>query len=173
MFELLTAVALFVVLFVVLKRTRIGLIIQASITHAPMVAMLGHNVPRVFMLVFGVGTGLAAVAGVIAGPALVTQSNMAAALGPILFVVVVVGGLGSLAGAFVASLLIGLVQTFAVSMNGSLSGAFGPLSAAYASTWLADIWGVTIAQIAPIMPYVLLVLILIFRPMGLLWIRDT
>ena len=53
--------------------------------------MLGHNVPRVFMLVFGVGTGLAAVAGVIAGPALVTQSNMAAALGPILFVVVVVG----------------------------------------------------------------------------------
>ena len=82
-----------------------------------MVAMLGHNVPRVFMLVFGVGTGLAAVAGVIAGPALVTQSNMAAALGPILFVVVVVGGLGSLAGAFVASLLIGLVQTFAVSVN--------------------------------------------------------
>ena len=82
------------------------------------------------MLVFGVGTALAAVAGVIAGPALVTQSNMAGLLGPILFVVVVVGGLGSLPGAFVASLLIGLVQTFAVSMNGSLSGAFGPLSAA-------------------------------------------
>jgi len=65
------------------------------------------------------------------------------------------------------------VQTFAVSMNGSLSGAFGPLSPDYASTWLADIWGVTIAQIAPIMPYLLLVLILIFRPMGLLGTRDT
>ncbi len=109
----------------VLTRTRVGLIVQASFTHAAMVAMLGHNVPRVFMLVFGVGTGLAAVAGVIAGPALVTQSNMAAALGPILFVVVVVGGLGSLAGAFVASLLIGLVQTFAVSINLSVADVLG------------------------------------------------
>jgi branched-chain amino acid transport system permease protein len=98
---------------------------------------------------------------------------MAGLLGPILFVVVVVGGLGSLPGAFAASLLIGLVQTFAVSMNGSLAGAFGPLSPEYAATWLADIWGVTIAQIAPIVPYLLLVLILIFRPMGLLGTRDT
>ena len=125
MFELLTAIAIFAALLAVLTRTRVGLIIQASLTHARMVAMLGHNVPRVFMLVFGVGTGLAAVAGVIAGPALVTQSNMAAALGPILFVVVVVGGLGSLAGAFLASLLIGLVQTFAVSVNLSVADVLG------------------------------------------------
>src|SRR5947207_10606226 len=117
MFMLLTAIGIFVVLLLVLTRTRVGLIIQASLTHPHMVGMLGHNVQRIFMLVFGVGTGLAAVAGVIAGPALVTQSNMAGLLGPILFVVVVVGGLGSLAGAFVASLLIGLVQTFAVSVN--------------------------------------------------------
>src|SRR5260370_38547584 len=113
------------------------------------------------------GTAAAAVAGVTAGPALETQSTMADLLGPILFVVVVVGGLGSLPGAFIASLLIGLLQTFAVSMNGSLSGAFGPLGPDYASTWLADIWSVTVAQIAPIMPYVLLGLLLIFPPMGL------
>src|ERR1700737_3911901 len=173
MFMLLVSIVIFVGLLVVLKKTRIGLIVQAALTHPHMVGHLGHNVGRIFMLVFGVGTALAAVAGVIAGPALVTQSNMAGLLGPILFVVVVVGGLGSLPGAFVASLLIGLFQTFAVSMNGSLSAAFGPLSPDYASTWLADIWGVTIAQIAPIMPYVLLVLILIFRPMGLLGTRDT
>jgi branched-chain amino acid transport system permease protein len=173
MFMLLVSIAIFVGLLIVLKKTRIGLIVQAALTHPHMVGHLGHNVGRIFMLVFGVGTALAAVAGVIAGPALVTQSNMAGLLGPILFVVVVVGGLGSLPGAFVASLLIGLVQTFAVSMSGSLSGALGPLGPDYASTWLADIWGVTIAQIAPIMPYVLLVLILIFRPMGLLGTRDT
>jgi branched-chain amino acid transport system permease protein len=173
MFELLTAVAIFVALFVVLKRTRIGLIIQASITHAPMVAMLGHNVPRVFMLVFGVGTGLAAVAGVIAGPALMTQSNMAAALGPILFVVVVVGGLGSLAGAFVASLLIGLVQTFAVSVNLSVADVLGHIGVASPSSGvLFDVWNVTVAQIAPIIPYLLLVLILIFRPTGLMGTRE-
>ena len=99
---------------------------------------------------------------------------MAGLLGPILFVVVVVGGLGSLPGAFVASLLIGLVQTFAVSINGSLSDALRPGSAReYAATWLADLWNVTIAQIAPIMPYLLLVLILIFQPPGLLGTRDT
>ena len=92
-----------------------------------MVGHLGHNVGRIFMLVFGVGTALAGVAGVIAGPALVTQSDMAGLLGPILFVVIVFGGLGSLPGAFIASLVIGLVQTFAVALNGSLAGAFGPL----------------------------------------------
>src|ERR1044072_1245208 len=128
MFMLLTSIGIFVVLLLVLTKTRAGLIIRASLTHPQMVGVLGHNVPLVFMLVFGCGCGLAAMAGVIAGPALVTQSNMAALLGPILFVVVVVGGLGSLPGAFVASLLIGLIQTFAVSMNGSLAGAFGPLS---------------------------------------------
>jgi branched-chain amino acid transport system permease protein len=173
MFMLLVSIAIFAALLIVLKKTRIGLIVQAALTHPHMVGHLGHNVGRIFMVVFGVGTALAAVAGVIAGPALVTQSNMAGLLGPILFVVVVVGGLGSLPGAFIASLLIGLLQTFAVSMNGSLSGAFGPLSPDYASTWLSDIWSVTIAQIAPIMPYVLLVLILIFRPMGLLGTRET
>jgi branched-chain amino acid transport system permease protein len=98
---------------------------------------------------------------------------MAGLLGPILFVVVVVGGLGSLPGAFIASLLIGFVQTFAVSMNGSLAELFGPLSPAWSSTWLSDIWNVTVAQIAPIMPYLLLVLILAFRPMGLLGTRET
>ena len=172
MFMLLTAIGIFLVLLVLLTRTRVGLIIQASLTHPNMVAMLGHNVPRVFMLVFGVGTGLAAVAGVIAGPALVTQSNMAGLLGPILFVVVVVGGLGSLAGAFVASLLIGLVQTFAVSVNISPADVFAALGITIdPGPMLADIWQVTVAQVAPIIPYLLLVLVLIFRPTGLLRAR--
>ena len=174
MFMLLTAIGIFLVLLVLLTRTRVGLIIQASLTHPNMVAMLGHNVPRVFMLVFGVGTGLAAVAGVIAGPALVTQSNMAGLLGPILFVVVVVGGLGSLAGAFIASLLIGLVQTFAVSVNISPADVFAALGITIdPGPMLADIWQVTVAQVAPIIPYLLLVLVLIFRPTGLLGTRDT
>ena len=128
MFMLLVSIVIFAGLLITLKKTRIGLIVQAALTHPHMVGHLGHNVGRIFMLVFGVGTALAAVAGVIAGPALVTQSNMAGLLGPILFVVVVVGGLGSLPGAFIASLLIGLVQTFAVSMDGSLASAFGPLA---------------------------------------------
>jgi branched-chain amino acid transport system permease protein len=172
-FMLAISAAIFVALLLIIKKSRIGLIVQASLTHPQMVAHLGHNVGRVFTLVFGVGTGLAAIAGVIAGPILQTQSNMAASLIAILFVVIVLGGLGSLAGAFVASLLIGLIQTFAVSMDGSLASLFGPLSPEYPQFLVQNIWTVTVAQVAPIIPYVLLILVLIFRPMGLFGTRET
>jgi len=173
LFMLLISIGIFIALLAVLTRTRIGLIIQAALTHPKMVAMLGHNVPRVFMLVFGLGCALAALAGVIAGPALVTQSNMAELVGPILFVVVVVGGLGSLSGAFIASLLIGLIQTFAVSINVSLADLFAAFGFAVdARSSLSDLQNVTVAQIAPIIPYLLLVLILILRPVGLFGTRE-
>jgi branched-chain amino acid transport system permease protein len=172
-FMLAISVAVFVVLLIVLKRTRVGLIVQAALTHPTMVAHLGHNVGRIFMLVFGVGSALAGLAGVIAGPSLVTQSDRASLLGPILFVVIVFGGLGSLPGAFIASLIIGLVQTFAVALNGSLASLFGPLDPSYGASVLTDIWNVTIAQVAPILPYLLLVLVLIVRPMGLMGTRET
>ena len=68
-----------------------------------MVESLGHNVPRVFMLVFAGGTALAGLAGVIGGNAFITEPGMAPAVGSIVFVVVVFGGMGSLAGAFLAS----------------------------------------------------------------------
>jgi branched-chain amino acid transport system permease protein len=174
LFMLVVSIAIFVALFAMLAKTRIGLIVQAALTHPHMVAHLGHNVPLIFMLVFGVGAALAGVAGVIAGPALVTQSSMAALLGPILFVCVVVGGLGSLSGAFIASLLIGLLQTFAVSINLSLADLFGgsgfvPLP----RTILDDVWHVSVAQIAPILPYLLLVLVLTVKPTGLFGNRET
>ncbi|MEH3146574.1 MAG: branched-chain amino acid ABC transporter permease [Methylobacterium frigidaeris] len=175
LFMLGVSVVIFLCLLLALTRTRVGLIIQAALTHPNMVAMLGHDVPKVFMLVFGIGTGLAAVAGVIAGPALVTQANMAGLLGPILFVVVVVGGLGSLTGAFVASLLIGLVQTFAISLDVSVASVAESLGITAAPTEgvLRDLWTVTIAQVGPIIPYLLLVLVLIARPTGLLGNREA
>jgi branched-chain amino acid transport system permease protein len=174
MFMLLMSVAVFIGLLLLLTRTRVGLIIRAALTHPNMVGMLGHNVPVVFMLVFGVGCGLAALAGVIAGPALVTQPAMAASLGPILFVVVVVGGLGSLQGAFIASLGIGLIQTFAVALNVSVADMLAPLGITLTRASVGgDLWVATVAQVAPIIPYLLLVLVLIFRPKGLMGDRDT
>ena len=113
-FMMLVAVLMLVAIWLLLTRTRIGLVIQAALTHPETVEALGHNVPRVFMLVFGGGAALAGLAGVIGGNAFVTEPGMAATVGSIIFVVVVVGGMGSLAGAFVASLLIGVMQTFAV-----------------------------------------------------------
>ena len=174
LFMLLISAAIFAGLFLAFTRTRVGLVIKAALTHPHMVAHLGHNVPLVFMSVFGAGCALAALAGVIAGPALVTQSNMAALLGPILFVVVVVGGLGSLSGAFAASLLIGLVQTFAVAVNVSMADIFSFTDFSPSpGTVLGDLWTVTLAQIAPILPYLLLVLVLILKPTGLWGTRET
>lgn len=148
-----------------LARTRVGLVIQAALTHPHMVQALGHNLPRLFMLVFGVGAALAALAGVMGGSTFVTEPSMAATVGPVIFVVVVVGGLGSLLGAFVAALGIGLLQTLAVSFNQPLA-QFWPGSAP------STLSGVTLAQIAPVLPYALLVAVLVLRPQGLLGQRE-
>src|SRR5206468_12177785 len=127
-------IGLFGFLYVAFKGTRLGLVIQAALTHPQMVGALGHDVPRLFVLVFGVGSALAGLAGVIGGFALLTEPNMAANLGPIVFVVVVVGGLGSISGAFFASMLIGLVQTFAVALDYSMLDALRAMGVALAPT---------------------------------------
>ena len=172
-FMMVVAIAMLVALWLLLTRTRIGLVIQSALTHPEMVEALGHNVPRVFMLVFGAGSALAGLAGVIGGSTFVTEPAMAATVGSVIFVVVVVGGMGSLAGAFVASLLIGVIQTFAVALDYSLVDAIQgigiTLSAGAADQTLLKM---SISQIAPILPYLFLVLILIFRPKGLLGTRE-
>ena len=174
MFTLIVSVAMFIVLFSVLTKTRAGLIIQAALTHPEIVSSLGHNVPKVFMLVFGLGCALAGLAGVLAGNTLGTEPSMALSLGPIVFVVIVVGGLGSLKGALVASILIGIVQTTAISLDYSINNfiEFIGFNVDIESLWriLIDL---TISQIAPILPYLLLVLMLIFRPRGLFGNRDV
>jgi branched-chain amino acid transport system permease protein len=156
-----------------LTKTRIGLVIQAALTHPETVEALGHNVPRVFMLVFGGGAALAGLAGVIGGNAFVTEPGMAATVGSIIFVVVVVGGMGSLAGAFLASLLIGVVQTFAVAIDASLMSVLNQMGAAINSATPGyALWKLKVSQVAPILPYLLLVLMLIFRPRGLMGSRE-
>ena len=167
------ALAMLVSVWLLLTRTRIGLVIQAALTHPDAVESLGHNVPRIFMLVFGGGAALAGLAGVIGGNAFVTEPGMAAAVGPIIFVVVVVGGMGSLAGAFLASLLIGVLQTFAIAIDASLMSfvrVFGWVVTP--QTFGYPVWRLTLSQVAPILPYLLLVLMLIFRPKGLLGTRE-
>jgi branched-chain amino acid transport system permease protein len=126
------------------------------------------------MVVFGIGSALAGLAGVIAGPVLGTFPGMAQVLGSIVFVVVVIGGLGSLGGALLASLLIGVLQTFLVALNISLGSVAASLGIAVDTTGpLHDLWRVTVAQVAPIMPYLLLVVVLIVRPTGFFGTRET
>jgi branched-chain amino acid transport system permease protein len=91
----------------------------------------------------------------------------------VIFVVVVVGGMGSLAGAFVASVLIGVIQTFAVALDYSVAGALGTLGFSLSSGAAEhSLLKLTLAQVAPILPYLFLVLILIFRPKGLMGTRE-
>jgi branched-chain amino acid transport system permease protein len=172
-FMMLVALLMLVAIWLLLTRTRIGLVIQAALTHPDTVEALGHNVPRVFMLVFGGGAALAGLAGVIGGNAFVTEPGMAGAVGPVIFVVVVVGGMGSLSGAFLASLLIGVIQTFAIGTDSSLLGAAGTIGLDITpQTFGYALWKLKISQVAPILPFLFLVLMLIFRPKGLLGTRE-
>jgi branched-chain amino acid transport system permease protein len=173
-FMLLISALMFVAIWLLLTRTRIGLVIQAALSHPEMVGALGHNVPRVFTIVFVGGSILAGLAGVIGGNYLVTEPAMAFTMGPIVFVVVVFGGLGSLAGCFVASLIMGLVQTFAVVFDVSLATllARGGITVTSA-TPLAEFLTIPLPRIGALLPYVMLVLILLFKPRGLMGTRDT
>jgi branched-chain amino acid transport system permease protein len=167
------AVLMLVSVWLLLTRTRIGLVIQASLTHPDAVETLGHNVPRVLMLVFGGGTALAALAGVIGGVMRVTEPSMALAVGAVVFAVIVIGGMGSLAGAFVASLSLGVIESFAVGSDRSLQDFFAFVGVAITpESFGYALWSVKISQVAAILPYLLLVLILIFRPKGLFGTRE-
>ena len=172
-FMMMVALLMLVALWLLLTRTRIGLVIQAALTHPDAVESLGHNVPRIFMLVFGAGAGLAGLAGVIGGSTFVTEPAMAATVGSVIFVVVVVGGMGSLSGAFLASILIGVIQTFAVAVDYSALVLMQQLGVSVSAAAKENsLMKLTVSQVAPILPYLFLVLILIFRPKGLLGTRE-
>ncbi len=173
-FMMAVSLAMFVALFTALARTRLGLIVRAALTHPDMVSMLGHDVPRVFTLVFGAGCALAGLAGVIAGNAFTTEPGMARSLGAIVFAIVVMGGLGSIWGALLASLLIGMVQTVSIGLDLPLWKALTALGLSIDPAGrLADLWQLTVARAAPTIPYLLLVLVLAVHPRGLMGSRSA
>jgi branched-chain amino acid transport system permease protein len=173
-FMLLVSAGMLGAIWLLLKRTRVGLIIQAALTHPAMTAALGHNVPLVFTIVFAGGCFLAGLAGVIGGNYQSTEPGMADAMGPIVFVVVVFGGLGSLAGCFIASIIMGMVVTFSVVIDASIADLLRPIGIMPRNDdLLGEILTVPVARIGALLPLVMMVLILLFRPRGLLGTRDT
>jgi len=127
-------------LALLLMRTRIGIIIRGAVFDAEMVDILGQNVPLVFLGVFSIGSALAGLAGVAAAPFLTTYPGMGLDIMIDCFVVIVIGGLGSLGGALLASLMIGELQSFGV---------------------------VFIPDLALVLEFLLMVFILAVRPQGL------
>ena len=144
-------------LYLLVNRTRVGMLVRAGAANATMVSALGVNIRRLFMIVFGFGTMLAGFAGIMIAPILSVEPGMGDTILILAFVVIVIGGIGSIRGAFVAALLIGLVDTlgrsFAVDilrlvMAPSPARTVGP-------------------AIASMLIYLLMALVLYLRPAGL------
>ncbi len=150
---LIVAVAL--ALFI--TRTRIGMLVRAGATHRDMVRALGVDIRMLYTVIFGLGALLAGLAGVMAGPLLAVQVGMGEQILILTFVVVVIGGLGSVRGAFFGALLVGMVDT---SMRAFLPGLFRQLMPGPE----ADALGAGIASMGV---YLLMALVLLIRPKGL------
>jgi branched-chain amino acid transport system permease protein len=162
------AIAMFMLIYVLLTRTRVGIVVRSAIYKPRMVEALGHNVPLVFMGVFGVGAALAGLAGAVAGAFYTTNPNMAIELGVVVFVVVVVGGLGSLEGAMLASLLIGVITSLAVGVDASLADLLGLFGARAWAEHVGGLLTLKVSSLAGTIPFALMLVILLVRPSGLL-----
>jgi branched-chain amino acid transport system permease protein len=114
LFVLFCSVGIGLFMTFLLLRTRMGIVVRSAVDDSEMVNALGVNTPRVFMFVFALGAALSGFAGVISGPLLSTNTGMATSVLVDAFVVIVIGGFGSLIGAVVASLMIGQLQSFGV-----------------------------------------------------------
>jgi len=162
------AIAMFVLMYLLLTRTRVGIVVRSAIYRPRMAEALGHNVPLVFMGVFGVGAALAGLAGAVAGAFYTTNPNMAIELGVVVFVVVVIGGLGSLEGAMLASLLIGVFTSLAVGVDASLADLLGLVGARAWAEHVGGLLTLKLSSLAGTIPFALMLLILLVRPSGLL-----
>ena len=140
------ALVILAVMMLLLYRTRLGKIVRAAVSDAGMVNALGINIPLVFMLVFGVGVWMAGVAGVAIAPILTVFPGLADQVGMDAFIVVVTGGFGSLAGAFIVSLIFGLLSSYGVQF---------------------------MSELAPVLIVAFMAIVLAIRPHGLLGARDS
>jgi len=144
-------------LYVLVTYTRIGMLVRAGATNARMVSALGVNIERLFMVVFGFGTMLAGFAGIMIAPIISVEPGMGDNILILAFVVIVIGGIGSIRGAFIAALLIGLVDTLGRSFSVDiLRLMMGPSPARMAGP-----------AIASMLIYVLMAIVLYVRPAGL------
>jgi branched-chain amino acid transport system permease protein len=162
------ALAMFITIYLLMTRTRVGIVVRSAIYKPRMAEALGHNVQLVFMGVFGVGAALAGLAGSVAGAFYTTNPNMALELGVMVFVVVVVGGLGSLGGAMLASLLIGVVTSLAVGVDRSAADLLALVGAGEWAESVGGLMTLKLSSLAATIPFALMLLILMVRPSGLM-----
>ncbi|MFD2206479.1 branched-chain amino acid ABC transporter permease [Kiloniella antarctica] len=137
--------------------TRIGMLIRAGATHREMVGALGIDIDRLFTIVFGIGAMLAGLAGALAGPMLAIEVGMGEKILILTFVVIIIGGIGSIRGALVGALLVGMVDTYGRAFLPAIMREI--LDPSAADTVAASVSSVAI--------YVLMAGVLIWKPRGL------
>jgi len=154
---IVSGLAVAALLYGLVTYTRVGMLVRAGATNAPMVSALGVDIRRLFMIVFGFGTMLAAFAGAMIAPILSVEPGMGDTILILAFVVIVIGGVGSIRGAFLAAIIIGLVDTLGRSFSVDILRLFmGPSPARTVGP-----------AIASMLIYLLMALVLYFRPAGL------
>jgi branched-chain amino acid transport system permease protein len=139
------AVVVMVIMTLLLYKTRLGKIVRAAVSNRDMVNALGINIPVVFMIVFGVGTWMAGVAGVVIAPILTVFPGLADQVGMDAFIVVVTGGFGSLLGAFIVSIIFGLLSSYGIQF---------------------------LSQLAPVLIVGFMAIVLAIRPHGLFGVKE-
>src|SRR6516164_3512861 len=149
------AVAAF--LYFLIMRTRLGMLIRAGASNREMVGALGVNIKLLFTLVFGLGAALAGLAGLMQAPILTVQIGMGENILILAFVVIVIGGIGSIRGAFLAAILVGLIDTLGRAFLPNLLRQI--LTSAAAST--------AAPAISSMLIYLLMAIVLVVRPEGL------
>ncbi|WP_144294025.1 branched-chain amino acid ABC transporter permease [Rhodoligotrophos appendicifer] len=149
-------------LYLLINHTRIGMRVRAGASNSPMVSALGVDIHRLFMILFGFGAMLAGFAGAMVSPILSVDPGMGDSVLILTFVVIVIGGIGSIRGAFVAAILVGLVDT--------VGRTFGPIVLRLLLDPSAA--AQTGRTLAPMLIYILMAAILYFRPSGLFRTRG-
>jgi len=145
-------------LYVLIQHSRIGMLVRAGATHREMVRALGVDIRKLYTLVFGLGALLAGLAGLMAGPVYNVQVGMGEQILILTFVVVVIGGLGSVRGAFLASMMVGLIDT-------ALRALVPPWLKTFMEASAADALGSGLSSLGI---YLLMAVVLLIRPRGLL-----
>jgi branched-chain amino acid transport system permease protein len=154
---ILVGLAVAALLYVVVSHTRLGMLVRAGASNRTMVAALGVNIRLLYTLVFGFGAALAALGGVMAGPIYTVLPGMGEEILIQVFVVIVIGGIGSIRGALVGAVVVGMVDTLGRAfLKPMLSTVIGPAAADNAGPALASM-----------LIYILMAAVLYFRPQGL------
>lgn len=157
LYVIIAGLAVAVGLYLVIARTKIGMLIRAGASNRTMVSALGVNIILLFTVVFGIGAALAGFAGTMIGPIESVESGMGEEKLILAIVVIVIGGIGSIRGAFIASIIVGLVEIMGRVFMRDLMGTFMPLE-------FAQTAGPAVASMSI---YILMAAVLFFKPEGL------